>query len=79
MDQEQIRDAFGKELRVSRTRLGISQESLALQIGLDRTYISMLERGVRQPSLTTIFMLAPALNTTATELVSRVQNRLAGM
>ena len=76
MDEQRVKDAFGKELRNARKAVGVSQEKLALQVGLDRTYISMLERGLRQPSLTTIFLLAPALGLSSVDLVAKVQERM---
>lgn len=60
--------AFGQAIRDARTRRGISQEGLALMCGLDRTYISGIERGVRNPSLTNILRLAGALDTSPVEL-----------
>jgi len=76
MDEQRLKEVFGKELRKARTSVGISQEKLALKVGLDRTYISMLERGLRQPSLTTIFLLSPALGLSSIDLVARVQERM---
>lgn len=76
MDEQKLKGAFGKVLRTARKSVGLSQEKLALKVGLDRTYISMLERGLRQPSLTTIFLLCPALNMSSAEMVSRVQEQL---
>ena len=64
------------ELRKARNAVGVSQEKLALQVGLDHTYISMLERGLRQPSLTTIFKLSSALGLSSVEFISRVQDQL---
>lgn len=55
--------AFGQAIRDARARRGMSQERLALMCGLDRTYISGIERGVRNPSLTNILRLAEALDT----------------
>jgi len=77
MDDQHLREVFGQELRKARNAVGISQEKLALQIGLDRTYISMLERGLRQPTLTTIFLLCPALNLSSVEMISKVQESFA--
>ncbi|MBV1917480.1 MAG: helix-turn-helix domain-containing protein [Sphingomonadaceae bacterium] len=53
--------AFGANLRDARNNVKISQEELASQAGLDRTYISLLERGKRNPSLVCIGKLAEAL------------------
>jgi len=52
----------------------MSQEELALSSELDRTFISMLERNERAPSLTTIFKLAESLDIKASELMKLVEN-----
>lgn len=64
--------AFGIVLRKLREERAISQEKLALESGLDRTFISMLERGKRQPSLTTILILAEVLNIDPGSLIELV-------
>lgn len=51
----------------------MSQEALADASGLDRTFISMLERGVKQPSLGSMWALADALEIAPQELVAKVQ------
>ena len=76
MDEQRLKEIFGSELRKARKATGISQEKLALKVGLDRTYISMLERGLRQPSLTTIFLLSPALGMSSVDMVENVENRM---
>lgn len=76
MDEQAIKQAFGSVLREARHAAGISQEKLALRVGLDRTYISMLERGLRQPSLTTIMLLSSELDLKAPELIRRTLNRM---
>ena len=58
-----------------RKQRGVSQESLALECGLDRTYISGIERGMRNPSLTNILKIAAALEVTPEELFARAQQR----
>ncbi|HBV96450.1 MAG TPA: XRE family transcriptional regulator [Desulfotomaculum sp.] len=45
---------FGKVLKALRTERGFSQEEFAMNVGLHRTYISQLERGLKSPSLRTI-------------------------
>ena len=52
---------FGDNVRETRKRAGLSQEALAHEIGIDRTYISGIERGVRNPSLDVIVKLAERL------------------
>ena len=54
----------------------MSQEALGFESGYHRTYISMLERGLQNPSLRTILSLATALNVPAAEIVQRVEDRL---
>jgi len=71
-----IEKIFGHVLREFRTSNKLSQEKLSQECGLDRSYISLLERGLRQPSLTTILLLSKALNTTATNMVSSVEEFL---
>jgi transcriptional regulator with XRE-family HTH domain len=70
--------AFGDALRTIRKRRSLSQESLALKCDLDRTYISGIERGVRNPSLTNIFKIAAALEIDPTELFCRAQGPARG-
>jgi transcriptional regulator with XRE-family HTH domain len=52
---------LAKHLRVFRLAFGWSQEELAERVGADRTYISDIERGLRNPSLNTLARLAYAL------------------
>ncbi len=63
--------AFGTVLKELRTAMGLSQEKLAFACGLDRTFISMLERGKRQPSLTSILLLAKALSIPADKMIRK--------
>lgn len=69
MINQPLAEAFGSVLRDLRDARDLSQEALALEAGLDRTYISMLERGVKQPTLTTLFLLAKALRVSIAEMV----------
>ena len=66
---------FGGILRVLREAKGLSQEQLAFECELDRTFISMLERGVRQPTLSTIFTLAGALDLKPSEMIARLERK----
>jgi transcriptional regulator with XRE-family HTH domain len=56
-----------------RSEQGFSQESLAHAADLDRTYVSGIERGERNPSLTNLFRLCDALNVKLSELASRAE------
>lgn len=53
---------FGRRLKKIRQQKGLSQESLAMSAGLDRTYVSGCERGLRNIGLENIYKLAIALN-----------------
>jgi transcriptional regulator with XRE-family HTH domain len=66
-----IPQAFDRVLREFRTKSGLSQEQLALNAGMDRTYISLLERGLRQPTLSTLFRLARILDVAPANMVAR--------
>ena len=65
--------AFGKVLREKRKCAGLSQEKLAFMCGLDRTYIGLLERGQRQPSISTIFVICEKLNICPSQMVKEVE------
>ena len=66
-----FRVTFGKHLRYLRkSRLTMSQEHFARSVGLDRTYISGLERGKRNPTLETLVILARGLNVHPSDLLT---------
>jgi transcriptional regulator with XRE-family HTH domain len=67
--------AFGQIVRERRLAAGLSQEELAHEAGLHRTFISMIERGTRNPSLEVIRKLAQGLNTTAASLVDDTERK----
>jgi len=69
-------EAFGLVLKELRKEKNLSQEDLSFASCLDRTFLSRLERGKRQPSITTLFDLARALETSPSEIVSRVESRI---
>ncbi|SME72880.1 transcriptional repressor DicA [Bacillus cereus] len=71
-----IEQAFGIVLNRHRTNLQLSQEELAFQSGLDRTYISLLERGKRKPTINTLFSLARTLRVTPSQLINEVEEYL---
>ncbi|MFB5252294.1 helix-turn-helix domain-containing protein [Bacillus mycoides] len=70
----EISKAFGTVLRKHRKLAGLSQEQLALQCDLDRTFIGLLERGQRQPSINTIFIICGVLKITPHELIKEVED-----
>ena len=66
---------LGDNVKALRLAHGLSQEELAFEAELDRTYISMLERALRQPTLETVLSLSRALGVTASEIVAMVEAR----
>ena len=61
---------FGERLREKRTELGLSQEAFGDKCGLDRTYISGIERGKRNVSLKNVEAIATGLGITVGKLLS---------
>ncbi len=71
-----VAEAFGNVVKEAREQEGQSQQELANKTALNRTFISFLERGLRQPSLTTVLTIAKALHISAGKLVARVERTL---
>jgi transcriptional regulator with XRE-family HTH domain len=65
---------FGKALKRLRKDRKLSQEELADLSGLDRSYISILERNLKLPSLYTILALASGLGIKASEFMMEMEN-----
>jgi transcriptional regulator with XRE-family HTH domain len=63
------RQVLGRNVSARRKALGLSQEQLGFETGIDRTYISGIERGVRNPSLLMIAKIAAKLGKTPAELL----------
>ncbi|NES99418.1 MAG: helix-turn-helix transcriptional regulator [Sphaerospermopsis sp. SIO1G1] len=71
--KQKILNALGYLVRQQRTELGISQEELGLRANLDRTYISGVERGVRNPSLTALVNIAYGLGISVATLLTNLE------
>lgn len=65
--------SLGNEIRKAREATGLSQEQLALEAGLHRTYISLLERGKRSPTIDVLLRICKVLGTSASELIGRIE------
>ncbi|TRV14749.1 MAG: XRE family transcriptional regulator [Microcystis wesenbergii Mw_MB_S_20031200_S109] len=72
---EDVRDIVATNIRLARLNLKISQEELAALAGIDRTYISGIERGLRNPTITVLAQISEALGTSPAKLLSK---QLAG-
>ncbi len=68
--------ALGQALRSLRLAAGLSQEQLGLESGVQRNFISLIETGQNQPTITTIFKLAAALNVKPSKLVTIAEKLL---
>ncbi|MGK7344313.1 MAG: helix-turn-helix domain-containing protein [Candidatus Nitrospinota bacterium M3_3B_026] len=71
---KKLERVFGGVMRDLRKKRGLSQEELGFETGYHRTYISLLERGLRSPTLTTIFQLATALEVKPSEIIRQVES-----
>ena len=69
VNPEKIQKQFGARLRALRQSQGISQETLAFDAGMDRTYVNSVEQGKRNISLVNIVKLANALGIPPSELL----------
>jgi transcriptional regulator with XRE-family HTH domain len=69
MDEVNLLKTFGLHLKSLRREKSLSQEELALIASLDRTYISGIERGLRNVSLINLFKIAEALELPAYQLL----------
>lgn len=63
-----ILENFGEAVRKKRKAAELSQEELAEKLGIHRTYMSFIERGIRNPSLLMIFKISRALKIKLPEL-----------
>ncbi|HET7053072.1 MAG TPA: helix-turn-helix transcriptional regulator [Solirubrobacterales bacterium] len=70
--------ALGEAIRKRRGEIdGLSQEGLADLAGMHRTYVSEIERGLRNPSFRNLFKLASALDIPLSELVAQAERASA--
>jgi transcriptional regulator with XRE-family HTH domain len=70
--------ALGEAIRKRRGEIdGLSQEGLADLAGMHRTYVSEIERGLRNPSFRNLFKLATALDIPLSELVAQAERASA--
>lgn len=72
-ERDPILAAVGLRLRQHREARGLTQERLAEKAGLDQTYISGIERGVRNPGIKNIVRLARALGIPVAKLLEGVE------
>lgn len=73
MNEEEI---FGKIIQAERKAKKISQEKLSKLTGLDRTFISLIENGKRNPTLSTILKISSALEIPPSELFLKFESQV---
>ena len=66
--KRKILKSLGAKVKALRLNKNISQEKLAFQIGVDRTYIGAIENGIKSPSLYCLYLLANALDVTLKDI-----------
>ncbi len=69
----ELETAIANTLKENRKKAGLSQERLALDSDLDRTFVSLLERGKRLPSLKSLFKISNALSTKPSIIVAQIE------
>lgn len=69
----ELDNALATVLRAKRTQLNFTQEELAHLCNLDRTYISLLERSKRKPTLSTIFKICETLSILPSDFIYEVE------
>lgn len=65
---------LGENIKKERIEKELSQEQLAEETGLHRTYISQLERGLRNPTITTLSKITKVLNVSLDALIKKNNN-----
>lgn len=73
MDENYIKLKFGANIKKLRTSKNLSQEKFAELVGLHRTYITEVERGLRNVSLINIVKIANGLNVSISELFNDIE------
>ena len=68
---KQLLGQLAKNVKALRKSLGLSQEGLAFECDIDRTYISKVERGIANPSLLIIFRIADVLKVEIKDLLKK--------
>ena len=76
MARETLSNAFGKVVQRHRRTAGLSQEALAHQAGVHRTYVGLVERGLRKPTIEVGDSLARVLGTSLSQLIREAERKV---
>ena len=74
MEPDRLKMRFGTVLKELRLKKQVSQEKLALESGIDRTYISLLEQGKRNATIKVLFLLCETLGIKPSEFLVLVES-----
>jgi transcriptional regulator with XRE-family HTH domain len=66
---------LGEILRETREAAGFTQEQLALAAGVDRSYVSQLERNLKSPTVQMLFRLCQALQASPSKVIAQLERR----
>lgn len=72
----QLGRAFGMTVRALRLRAGLAQETLALEAGIGRAYMSALERGLHNPTLEMAYRILPFVGVSFVEFAGEFEKHL---
>jgi transcriptional regulator with XRE-family HTH domain len=73
--RKQLKTMIGGVLRAKRKKLGVSQEKIAEIAGVDRTYVSILERGLKSPTVETLEKICAALGTLPERVIEEARKK----
>ncbi len=71
-------ESLGEVLRAARKQRGLSQEKLALEAGVERNYVSLIELGRNSPSVRILFKLCKVLDLPPSSLLAQVEQQMRG-
>lgn len=72
----ELNNSFANVLKKLRQEKGLTQAEMALQSNFHRTYISQLERGLKSPTLNTLYTLANVFGISLTQLINAVEQEM---
>jgi XRE family transcriptional regulator, regulator of sulfur utilization len=78
MPSSNLRAALAEQIRLFRSKKGLSQEELAFRAGLHRTYISLIERGKKSPTIDCLVRVSGALDVRISDLLANAERYAKG-
>jgi transcriptional regulator with XRE-family HTH domain len=73
MSPSNLRAALAGQIRLFRSKKGLSQEELAFRAGLHRTYISLVERAKKSPTIDCLIRISAALDVKVSDLLAKAE------